>query len=116
MQIVINVIGALLALAFLIVGGAKIATVPAMRESASHLGLSVNVYRGIGVLELAGALGLLIGLSNKSLGIAAAIGLFLLLIGAIGSHVRARDSVAKLVPALVLGALAAVYIGMRLAT
>jgi len=114
MQLAATIIAVLLALAFLVIGGAKIAGVPAMREAADHFGIPFNKFRSIGVLEIAGALGILIGFANKTLGIAAAIGLFLLLIGAVASHIRVRDPFVKLVPALVLGVLAAAYVWLRL--
>ena len=115
MQIATCVIAVLLAFAFLAAGGAKIAALPLMRESANHLGISYSAYRGIGVLEIAGVLGLAVGYANKDIGVAAGIGLFLLLIGAVGSHFRSEDSFARMTPALVLGVLAAAYIGLRLA-
>ncbi|HEV3153177.1 MAG TPA: DoxX family protein [Candidatus Baltobacteraceae bacterium] len=114
MHIAATVIGVLLALAFLVIGGAKIAGVSTMREAASHFGIPYNTYRAIGVLEIAGALGVLIGFVNKALGIAAGIGLFLLLIGAVASHLRVRDPFVKLLPALVLGVLAVAYVWLRI--
>lgn len=43
-------------------------------------------------LEIAGALGLLVGLAWWPLGVAAAIGVILYFLGALGFHVRARDT------------------------
>lgn len=63
------------------------------------LGLRVDLplYRAIGSLELLAAAGLLAGLVFLPLGIAAAAGLVLLMIGAIGYHVRAGDPPVTLV-------------------
>ncbi len=44
----------------------------------------------LGVLKVAGALGLLAGLAVQPLGIAAGVGLVLYFVGAIVTHVRAR--------------------------
>jgi DoxX-like family len=44
-----------------------------------------------GVLLAAGAAGLLLGLASSALGIAAAIGLVLYFICAVGAHIRVRD-------------------------
>jgi hypothetical protein len=74
-----------------------------------HLGISPMLWRLIGVLELAGVVGVLVGLRWPPLGIAAAAGLALLSVGAVVSHVRASDSLAETVPA-VLG------IGLAVAT
>ena len=115
MQIAAAVIAVLLAFAFLAAGSAKIAGLPFMREAANHLGVPFTAYRGIGTLEIAGALGLALGFANKGIGVAAAIGLCLLMLGAVGSHLRSGDSLAKAAPALVLALLAAAYIGLRLA-
>jgi hypothetical protein len=49
------------------------------------------VWRGIGVLEVAVVVGPAVGLAVPVLGIATAVGLFLLLIGAIGTHARSPD-------------------------
>src|SRR6266571_2948848 len=45
----------------------------------------------LGVLKAAGALGLLMGIGVSLVGIAAAVGLILFFIGAIITHLRARD-------------------------
>lgn len=66
-----------------------------------HLGISPALWRLIGALELAGVVGVLVGLWWPPLGIAAAVGLALLSMGAVVSHVRASDSVAETVPAVV---------------
>jgi len=51
-------------------------------------------WRLIGSLELAGVAGALAGLAWAPIGVAAAIGLALLILGAIVSTLRASDSVA----------------------
>jgi hypothetical protein len=45
----------------------------------------------LGALKAAGALGLLVGIGVPLIGTAAAIGLVLFFVGAIGTHLRARD-------------------------
>jgi DoxX-like family len=45
----------------------------------------------LGTLKAAGALGLLIGIRGPLIGIAAAVGLVLFFVGAIVTHLRARD-------------------------
>ena len=64
----------------------------------------------LGVLKAAGALGLLIGFRVRLIGIASAVGLTLFFIGAVITHLRARDySLGNGVPVIflvvVLGAL-----------
>ncbi len=85
------VLSVLLAAAFLGSGGAKLAAAEQSIEIRDRLGVGAGLWRGIGVLEVAAAVGLAVGLAVPVLGIAAAVGLVLLLIGAIGTHARSHD-------------------------
>lgn len=72
-----------LAVFYLLLGVGKIAATSPMRERAAHVGMPVSTYRGgIGALEVAGAVGLVIGGLVPALGAAAGIGLLLLMVGA----------------------------------
>jgi hypothetical protein len=71
-----------------------------------HLGVAPLQWRVIGLLELAGVAGVLMGLVWPPIGIAAAVGLTLLSLGAIGFHVRKSDSLADTAPAVIGLALA----------
>ncbi|MEU7826244.1 DoxX family protein [Catellatospora sp. NPDC049133] len=104
------VLAVLLALIFAALGGAKIKAVPAMRELAAEAGFSTAAYRRIGLLEVAAALGLLLGLLQPLIGASAGVGLLLLLGGAVVVHVRKGDGPRKYAPALVCAALVAVYL------
>ena len=66
-----------------------------MQAAATQAGFSVEAYRRIGVLELAGAAGVLIGLSHPLLGGLASVGLLALLAGAVVTHLRSRTGRAK---------------------
>lgn len=79
----------------------KVTGNPRMRASAQHFGIPWQRYRLIGVLELAAAAGLLLGLAVPALGVAAALGMLLLLIGALVVHRRAGASSAEAAPALI---------------
>jgi hypothetical protein len=105
-----TVLSVLLAAVFLLLGAAKLLALTPMRERAAHAGFSVTAYRGIGALEVAGAAGLLLGLAVPVLGALAGAGLLLLLAGALVTHVRNRDSVRDLVPAVVCAVLVAGYL------
>lgn len=100
----------LVAAIFLLFGAAKLFALAPMRERAAHAGFSVTAYRGIGALEIAGAAGLLLGLTVPVLGALAGAGLLLLLAGALVTHVRNRDRGRDLVPALVCAVLVAGYL------
>ena len=100
----------LVAAIFLLFGAAKLFALAPMRERAAHAGFSVTAYRGIGALEIAGAAGLLLGLTVPVLGALAGAGLLLLLAGALVTHVRNHDRGRDLVPALVCAVLVAGYL------
>ena len=104
------VLAALVAVVFIAAGAAKILAVPPMQAAAAHAGCTVAAYRRIGVLEVAGALGVLVGLIRPLLGGLAGAGLLLLLAGAVVTHLRSGDGLRKLTPAVVSAALVAGYL------
>ncbi|QIY74371.1 DoxX family protein [Streptomyces sp. RLB1-33] len=104
------VLAVLLAAIFLLLGAAKLAAVPAMRQAAAHVGMTTTHYRLLGALEVAAAAGLLAGLRITALGAAAAAGLILLMAGAVVIHLRSGDPAARCLPAAVVGALAAAHL------
>jgi hypothetical protein len=85
------VLSVLLAAAFLGSGAGKLAAAKQSIEIRDRLGVAPGLWRGIGILEIAAAVGLAAGLAVPALGIAAAAGLTLLLIAAIGTHARSHD-------------------------
>ncbi len=95
------VVTALLAALFGFAGAIKLAGVRQTLANRDHLGVKPVQWRAIGALELAGVAGILAGLAWAPIGIAAAVGLALLLLGAIAFHVRASDSVADTAPAVI---------------
>ena len=100
----------LVTLIFALLGTAKIMAVPPMRYLASEAGFSVDAYRGIGVLEVAGAVGVALGLAVPLLGRVAAVGLLLLLAGALITHIRQGDGPRKYAPVIVCGVLVGGYL------
>ena len=105
-----SILAGLLVVAFVALSSAKLAAVPAMRTRAEHLGFSVSAYRRIGALELLAAAGILVGAFVPVIGALAAVGLLLLLGGAVLAHLRNGDGVREVVPALVLGIVALTYL------
>lgn len=104
-----------LSLVFLPLGLAKIAAVAFMRQAAAHLGMSPGLYRVIGTLEVAGAVGLLLGPVSVPIGVAAAIGLALLMAAAAVVHLRHGDPPARSIPAAALAVAAVAYAGVAVA-
>jgi hypothetical protein len=104
----------LLVAACLLPAAAKLLSHPKMRQSAAHLGIPWPRYRLIGVAELAAAAGILIGLWWHPLGLTAATGMALLLLGAVVTHRKAADSVKEMAPALLALLLTLAYLAIAL--
>ena len=104
------ILAGLLVVAFAAVGSAKLAAVPAMRVKAQHVGYSVAAYRRIGLLEVLGVLGLLVGGLVPAIGALAAVGLLMLLGGAFVVHLRNGDGLRELAPSLLVGLVTASYL------
>ena len=109
-------LAALVAVIFTALGAMKILAVPPMQARAAHAGFSVAAYRRIGVLEVAGAAGVLAGLIRPLLGGLAGVGLLLLLAGAMVTHLRNHDGPREVAPAVVSAALVAGYLAALIGT
>jgi hypothetical protein len=115
MTLAAAILAVVLALIFLALSTAKVLAVQPMRELATDAGFSVAAYRRIGLLEVTGAIGLLIGLIEPLIGTLAGAGLLLLLGGAVIVHLRKGDGPRKLAPAVVCGLLVAAFLVLQLA-
>lgn len=103
----------LLALAFLVSGGIKMMR---PRVATQPMDLSVAQVQTIGGLELLAAIGLILPTAVKVVPVltpAAAVGLVLLMIGAIAFHVRRGESDGRLAVNVVLLLLALAVAGAR---
>lgn len=94
-----SVVTVLVAVLFTFTGSIKLLKVRQSLEIRDHLGTAPGVWSAIGAAELAGVAGVLVGFAYLPLGVAAAVGLAVLGLGALASHVRARDGVAEFVAA-----------------
>jgi DoxX-like family len=92
------IVTALLAALFAFASLIKLFGVQQSLAIRDHLGVKPAQWRVIGLLEFAGVLA---GLVWPPIGVAAAVGLALLVLGAIVFHVRASDSVADTAPAVI---------------
>jgi hypothetical protein len=102
-----------LAVLFTFSSSIKLLGVPQSLEIRDHLSVTPTLWRVIGVLELAGVVGVLVGLAWAPIGVAAAIGLALLSVGAVAFHVRASDGWAKTAPAVIAIVLAVATAAMQ---
>jgi len=111
MNIALWIVQGLLAVAFLMAGGMKLSQ--PKEKLAERMGwvedFSQNTVRLIGLLEVLGAIGLILPLALKIWPVLtglAAVGLVLTMIGAAVTHIR-RNEMQMLLPPIVLGLLAA---------
>ena len=115
MHIATVVLSVLLAVEFAFTGLIKILGTTTARANAEHLGISLRLSRLIGVAELAAVAGLLAGIAVKPLGIVTAGAVVLLMAGALGYHLKARDNGAVLLPAAVTGLAAVALVLLTIA-
>ncbi|MHA3020701.1 DoxX family protein [Mycobacterium sp. BMJ-28] len=92
----------------------KLSGTAQMRAAAEHAGLPWTRFRAIGLLELAAAAGLLIGIYWRPIGLAAALGMTALLTGALIFHKRASDKFGDYVAALVFLVVSIIYLAFWL--
>jgi hypothetical protein len=93
-------ISLLLAAVCLVPAAGKLLSHPKMRESAARFGISWSRYRLLGYAELGAAGGILAGIAVRPLGVAAASGMTLLVLGALVVHRRVGDRAKEAAPAL----------------
>jgi uncharacterized membrane protein YphA (DoxX/SURF4 family) len=95
-----------LAVLFLLSGASKLVRHPTSVLARGKLAIPATAWSLLGAAEVAGAAGVLLGLSFRPLGIAAATGLVVVGVGAAGAHRRAHDPLAHAAPAVLALALA----------
>ncbi|MFF0243123.1 DoxX family protein [Rhodococcus pyridinivorans] len=103
------VLAVLAALPFTVFGLAKVTGRLGMLERAAHLGFTEAAYRRIGVLEIFGAAGLLVGLAFPVIRSAAAGCLLVLAVSGAALHLRSGDGSKGAAPALVAAMLVVLY-------
>jgi uncharacterized membrane protein YphA (DoxX/SURF4 family) len=85
------VVSAVIAAIAIASASAKLARHPRIVESLDALGVPQRLFPQLAALEIAGAIGVVVGFAVRPIGIAAAIGLTLYFVGAVLTHVRAND-------------------------
>jgi hypothetical protein len=80
------------------------------------VGVPERYFRVLAGLEIAGAVGLLVGIAVPALGVAAGIGLVLYFFAAVASHVRVDDLAPDhIVPAILMLAISTAALALRIA-
>jgi hypothetical protein len=114
MKLIGDVLSGVLVFVFGSAAIAKVARQKAQVRTADKLRIPWERYRLIGVPEGAAAAGLLIGFASAPFGVAAAIGLILLMLGALALRIRVRDGVGYLLGDTALLGLAAAVVALRI--
>ncbi len=107
------IVSIFLAVALTVSAVGKLTKMPAVIELMSAVGVPADRIPVLAYLEIAGAVGLVIGLFWWPIGVAAAIGLILYFVGAVIAHLRVKD-VPGTGPAVFLAALSVAALVLRL--
>ena len=94
-----------LALIALVSAMGKLRKMPQVIESLTHVGLKSNQIQLLAVLEILGAIGLLIGIAYPLLAFVSAGALMLYFVGAVVAHLRVKDKFKDFAAALFLAVL-----------
>lgn len=103
-------------LALVVAGSAfgKLTRQPMVVDMLTGLGVPRSWLPRLATAELAGGIGLVVGLAVSWVGVAAATALIVYFLGAIATHIRAHDK--AVVPPTLLAGLAVVALALRLAS
>jgi hypothetical protein len=111
MAVAASMVSIVLFLAYMTSGAQKVVFNPFMSQTAERLGFTKAGFRRVGVVELAGAVALLVGLDSTGNALATvneagAVVLALATIVTLVGQLRARDAFLRYAPLLAMGALA----------
>ena len=115
MGVVAWIVGLVVALGFVMSGAGKILGNAMMDASRDKFGFADNMWKGLGGLEVLGAVGVIIGLLSDNnnlewIGFLAAIGLIITMVGALVYHAKENDPPKEMVGAAMMLILTVVYI------
>ncbi|MFD4661145.1 DoxX family protein [Kitasatospora sp. NPDC058444] len=108
------VVSTLFALVLLFSAYGKLVRDPQQMKTLEHVGFPARRVPLLAAAEIAGVVGILIGLAWPPLGVAAALGLIAYFTGAVVSHLRIRDW--RILPSAVLLLVAVATLVLRLAS
>jgi len=108
------VITSLLSLALLGSAAGKLTKHPKVTENLGKCEVPSNWHPRLAAAEIAGAVGMVVGLWVPALGVAAAVGVVLYFVGAVIAHVRVSDN--EVAAPIVFIVLAVVVIVLRIGT
>jgi uncharacterized membrane protein YphA (DoxX/SURF4 family) len=90
----------------------KLRKMPQVMESMAHVGVKPNQIPLLAYVEIAGAVGILIGIAISKLAFVSAGALTLYFLGAVIAHLRIKDKFKDFAPALFLAVLFGILANM----
>lgn len=102
MFIAAAIVAGLLALVLAASGQAKLAKNPQVMQGMATVGVPEDRVWLLSIAEIAGAIGLVAGLFWWPIGVAAAVGVIFYFAGAVGAHIRVKDTANIAIPAVIL--------------
>jgi len=114
MTIALNIFGSLLAFAAIGSAIAKLKKVPDVMASMSSVGVKPNQIPVLAYLEIAGGLGIIVGIWSKPLGVLSSACLVIYFVGALFSHFSRKHKVAEFGAALGIFILACITTFLQL--
>lgn len=102
MNVFATLLSVVLAVACVITAAADLRRHPSIVESMERLEVPLERVPWLAAMKLAGAAGLLVGISLQWLQVTAATLLMIYFVGAVAAHARVRDGIGRIAPALVL--------------
>ena len=103
-----------LAVACLLPAAGKLLGNSKMRQSATRFGIPWRKYQSIALAEIAAAASVVTGLRWHPLGLVGAIGMIILLLGALLYHRKAKDDAKEMSPALVALVITIAYLAIAI--
>lgn len=114
MTIILIVLAAVLGIAAAGSATGKLRRVPQVVDSMHKVGVTDAQIPVLAVLELLGAVGLLVGIWVPTIGTLAAAGLTLYFLGALVAHLRAKESLKEMAPATLLAVISIAVLVLEL--
>lgn len=114
MSLVLVIVATALGIAAAFSAVGKLRKMPQVMTTMSQVGVKDSQVPLLAILELLGALGLLLGIWVPILGVLAALGLLAYFTGAVIAHLRVKDSVGNMAPALLLAVISLVVLVLQL--
>jgi DoxX-like family len=93
MTIALDIFGALLVFAAIGSAVSKLKKVPDVMEAMAKVGVKPNQIPVLAYLEIAGGIGVILGIWNVGLGILSSVALALYFLGAIGAHLKVKSHI-----------------------